>query len=466
MRILIGNHIDDSIRLRNDMRAWTQRVLWFARNGDLLILPDHPDEQFLHYATALTGVDPDTLRFHVPPQGRFNHRLFDARSLTDPKFLEEITTSSNKVSEVFALWPSAHVAQFTMALGLSDRLPGANFFSQGGGELVNNKTCFRALATGCGVPIADGAVCHNAIEAVDAMARLLNGTGAVVVKQAHNGAGVGNQIVIRREGLDAGHVGARHIYHLGLGKEEIEAYWRQRWDWASAGGRFSVVIEEFQPEATSLYSEYYVDDTGVTPTEAGILFYVHRRLSHQIVPLRNVHVDEGTREQLVALGAQLAEIYRKVGYRGYLSADAVLDRNRQVLFTEVNAQVSGSLHIYDVIAHQIVNTSVQPERSVVEYHVPPTWRVADFDDFLNVARQLGCLYDPGNRTGIIVSMPVIPLEINRAQFVFCIAYDTEIKRQKTFQQLDDHFARIPASTIGPEAVGLGNTLTQEQGENV
>lgn len=438
------------------MRAWTQRIFWFAREGDLVVVSAQPDEQFLRYATSLTGVDPSTLRIHVPPPGRYDHRLLDPASLTDERFLQDVAADVTEVSEIFTLWPSAQVARFAAALGISDRLPGADFFAQGGGELVNNKSYFRALAAGCGVPISPGAVCRSVEEAVSATATLLTRTGAVVVKQAHNGAGVGNQIILRRDDLESGHVGARHIHRLGAGDGEIEEYWAQRWDWASANGRFAVVVEEFRPGAMSVYSEHYIDDAGVRPTETGILLYVNRRLSHQIVPLR--HVDDETHHRLVAMGSKLAEAYRAVGYRGHLSADAIVDANGDVIFTEVNAQVSGSLHIYDVIAHRIVDTSAEPQRSVVEHHVPPNWAVADFDDFVGAVEELGCAYDPDNRTGVIVSMPIIPLQPNRAQFLFCIAYGTDEQWQSIYQRLEDRFATIPESSYTEtEHIGVPQT---------
>ncbi|MGH3859740.1 MAG: hypothetical protein ACRDSQ_09060, partial [Actinokineospora sp.] len=232
-------------------------------------------------------------------------------------------------------------------------------------------------------------------------------------------------------------------------------YWNDRWDWASAQNRFPVVIEEFAPDAVSVYSEHYAADDGAWPTETGTLLYVGRRLSHQVVPLRGV--DDNVRAQLLAGGTRLAETYRAFGYRGYLSADAVVTTSGQVVFTEVNAQVSGSLHIYQVIAHRIVDTAATPERSVVEYHVPPTWAVPDFDAFLSAVDELGCGYDPATRTGVIVSMPVIPLEVNRAQFVFCIAYATDADRQAVWDRLDAWFAAVPADAFSAsDHIGVPN----------
>ncbi len=328
---------------------------------------------------------------------------------------------------------------------MEDRFPGAGFFAQSGGELSNNKATFRALAAGAGVPIPAGAVCRSEREAVSATAALLVRTGAVMVKQAHNGAGVGNQLVVQDASLASDHVGARHIHHLDSDtRGAIVAYWKERWAWASARSRFPVIVEEFAPDAVSVYSEHYVADDGTRPTEMGTLLYVGRRLSHQIVPLRGV--DEEVRAQLLQGGTRLAETYRALGYRGYLSADAIITADGRMVFTEVNAQASGSLHIYQVIAHSIVDTAAAPERSVVEYHVPPTWAVSDFDAFLAAVNELGYAYDPATRTGVIVSMPLIPLEAGRAQFVFCIAYTTDADRQAVWDALDKRFATIPAGT--------------------
>ncbi|WP_131770572.1 hypothetical protein [Candidatus Protofrankia californiensis] len=464
MRILIGNHIDPIIRNRGDLRAWTQRVLWFAREGDLVVLCDEPDRQFLTYATSYTGVNPTNLRVLVPPGGRHGGWLLDPESLTGTEFVQAVRDAlgdggPEQVEEIFALWPSAHVSRFAAALGIEERFPGAGFFAQGGGEVGNNKATFRALAAGAGVPIPSGAVCRSEHEAADATAALLARTGAVMVKQAHNGAGVGNQLVVRDVSLASDHVGARHIHHLGSDAPgTIVAYWRERWAWASAHGRFPVVVEEFAPDAVSVYSEHYVADDGTRPTEMGRLLYVGRRLSHQIVPLRGV--DEEARAQLLQGGARLAEIYRALGYRGYLSADAIITVDGHVVFTEVNAQVSGSLHIYQVIAHSIVDTAAAPERSVVEYHVPPTWAVPDFDAFLTAVNEIGCAYDPAARTGVIVSMPVIPLEPGRAQFVFCIAYAAEADRQAVREALDKRFAAVPAGTYAAsDHVGVPASLT-------
>lgn len=462
MRILIGNHIDPSIRARGDMRAWTQRLFWFARPGDLLILCCEPDTAFVDYALAHTGVKREELTVLAAPAGAYGETLLDPASLTVPAFVEQVRAAlgpdgAGAVSEVFALWPSAAVARLADVLGVADRFPGAAFFGQGGGEIGNNKANFRALAAAAGVPILPGRICRSRTEAIEATGALLERSpcGAVVVKQAHNGAGVGNQLLVRDAEMAVDHVGARHLHHLAPGPEGIAAYWAERWPWASGEGRWPVVVEEFAPGADTVYSEHYASDAGTRAAETGRLLYVGRRLSHQVVPLDGV--TEPVRTALLDGGTRLAEAYRSMGYRGHLSADALLLLGGAVVFTEVNAQVSGSLHIYQSIAHGIVDIAAAPVRQVVEYHVPPTWAVPGFAAFLAALDELGLTYDPATRTGVIVSMPAIPLEAGApAQFVFCIAYDPAEGHAGAFDRLDARFATMPASTYdASQHVGTG-----------
>ncbi|MER6567011.1 peptide ligase PGM1-related protein [Streptomyces sp. NPDC001093] len=454
MRILVGNHIDPSIRERGDMRAWTQRLFWFARPGDLLILCCEPEGAFLDYVLGYTGVKHRELTVLVAPAGTWRNTLLDPASLTAPEFVETVRAALDAaggpdgVSEVFALWPSASVSRFAAALGIADRFPGAAFFAQGGGEIGNNKANFRALAAAAGVPILPGRVCRSRAEAADATRELLASSrcGAVVVKQAHNGAGVGNQLLVRDPQLAVDHVGARHLHHLAPGADGITAYWDQRWMWASGDGRWPVVIETFAPGADAVYSEHYAADTGTWPTEMGRLLYVGRRLSHQVVPLDRV--SDQVRAALLDGGTRMAEAYRAFGYRGHLSADALVLPDQSMVFTEVNAQVSGSLHIYQQIARRIVDVAAIPPRQVVEYHVPPTWAVPDFDTFLAALDEAGLAYDPVTRTGVIVSMPAIPLAPGApVQFVFCIAYDPAIGYDDAFARLAERFQTLPAAAV-------------------
>lgn len=445
MRIIIANHIDPAIRDRHDLRAWTQRALWGARDGDLVVLCAPPDPHFLRYATALTGTDPNRVHLVVTPPGKFGGRLLDPQMLTHPDTLDQVRAhlaehgGPNAVEEIWALWPSASVARFATALGLSEKLPGCDFLAQGGGELVNNKAAFRMLAAAAGVPVAAGTVVRDPDEAAAATLTLLQGSGAVVVKQAHNGAGVGNELLVTDPTLATGHAGARHLHHLGRTDlpAAAAAYWRDRWTWASADGRFPVVLEEFVPGAFTVYCEQHLTETGIQPTERGELRYTDRRLSHESVPLRDLPA--AVEEQLLDGSGRLARTYRAVGYRGRISTDAIVRPDGRLLFTEVNAQVSGSWHIYEVFAHHIVHANETPERTVTESHIPPEWTVPDGATFHRALAELGLGYDPATRSGVIVSMPIVDHPSLGAQFTFSTVHASPADRAAIWHALEDRF---------------------------
>ena len=72
-RLLVGNSANEELVGAHGKRSanwWAHRLLWFVRDGDVIVAPGPPDEAFLTYVTSLTGVAPDSLRLIVPPPGR------------------------------------------------------------------------------------------------------------------------------------------------------------------------------------------------------------------------------------------------------------------------------------------------------------------------------------------------------------------------------------------------------------
>lgn len=434
MRILIANHVDASLLLQADQRAFVQRIFWFVRNHDLVILPAPVDADFLAYVTDLTGVDARTLKIHITGPGRFNHRLFDPDTLTDEALLSAVATDALAVTEIFALWPSAQVAEFAALLGLSNALPGAAFFAQQGDELANNKGNFRAFAAAIGVPITDGAVCRTKEHAQSTLQRLLD-KGAVMVKQVHNHAGNGNELVFIDDHVagHAGTIGTRKLHSPA----EAQEYLDERWDWASVNNSFPVVIERFQPGSRTIYAEFQATDDGVSFSATGSLGYTSGRLVEETIPLRDV--DTGVLAHLVHHGSRLAALYQSFGYRGCLSADALVDDAGNLVFTEMNARVGASLHLYERIGYQIVDVWRRPERSVVQYVTGTQWKIPSMTAFLNASKEMGLAYDPATRKGVLVTMPMAG-KANRGGFLFCVSYEEESEARVAYKRLGERFA--------------------------
>jgi hypothetical protein len=434
MRILIANHVDASLLLQADQRAFVQRIFWFVRDNDIVVLPAPVDEDFLAYVTNLTGVDAGTLKIHVTAAGRYEHRLFDPDTLSNEALLSAVAADAIGVTEIFSLWPSAQVVEFAELLGLTHALPGAAFFAQQGDELANNKGNFRAFAAAIGVPITEGAVCRTKEHAESTLRRLLD-KSAVMVKQAHNHAGNGNELVVI-DGDVTGHAGAIGIKRLQA-PADAGKYFDERWEWASVSSSFPVVIERFQPGSRTIYAEFHATDTGVSISATGSLGYASGRLVEETIPLRGVNADVYAR--LVHHGSRLAHLYQSFGYRGCLSADALVDEEGNLVFTEMNARVGASLHLYERIGYQIVDVWRTPERSVVQYVTGKQWRIPSLSAFLNATREMGLAYEPVTRKGVIVTMPMAG-PANCGGFLFCVSYEDESEAKSTYQLLEERFA--------------------------
>jgi biotin carboxylase len=433
MRILIANHVEASLLMQADQRAFVQRIFWFARDHDLVILPSPPDQDFLAHVASLTGLDSATLKIHNTAAGAFEQRLFDPETLLDETLLRDVAADAGKVSEIFALWPSPQVAEFAARLGLSHVLPGAAFFAQQGGELANNKGNFRAFATAVGMPVAEGAVCRTREHAVSTLRRLL-AAGPVMVKQAHNHAGNGNELVVLDEHDigSAGAIGMRRLRAAG----DAGTYFEQRWEWASAGNCFPVIVERFQEGSRTVYAEFRASDAGVAFSATGALGYKDGKLVEETIPLRGVSPDVHAR--LVHHGSRLAQLYQSFGYRGCLSADAVVNPGGDLLFTEMNARVGASLHLYEVIGFRIVDVWRAPQRSVVQYVTGADWRIPSLPAFLKAARELGLAYDTATRKGVIVTMAMAGPAFHGG-FLFCVAYEDEGEARNAFRRLEERF---------------------------
>ena len=434
MRILIANHVDASLLMQADQRAFVQRIFWFARDHDAVILPSPPDLDFLAYVTSLTGVDPATLKLHVTPPGCFGHRLFDPQTLEDEGLLRAVAPDAGGASEVFSLWPSAQVADFAARLGIANAMPGAAFFAQQGDELANSKANFRAFAAAAGVPIAEGAVCRTREHAASVLRRLL-ASGAVMVKQSHNHAGNGNELVAVDDQAigSAGAMGMRKLRTA----DDAREYFDERWEWASACNCFPVVVERFQPGSRTVYAEFLATDAGVRFSATGALGYRDGMLVEETIPLRTVSPDAHAR--LVHHGSRLAQLYQSFGYRGCLSADAVVNAKGDLLFTEMNARVGASYHLYDAIGYRIVDVWRHPQRSVVQYVTGPHWKIPGLKAFLDIARELGLSYDLATRKGVMVTMPMAGTAY-QGGFLFCVVYEDESEARDTYMRLERSFA--------------------------
>ncbi|KJY34072.1 peptide ligase PGM1-related protein [Streptomyces sp. NRRL S-495] len=398
-RVLIGNDFSEDVRTDRGWTGWwVQRIAWFAEDGDVLVLPVRPEEEFLDYVTSLTGVRRESLTVVVPPAHAGSEGTLSPARLADPEFVEalELAVGEREVTHLSALWPDAAVARLAAALGLRDAMPGHGFVDQAGGVMVNSKSAFRTVAGGAGVPMPEGAVLVSPQVAEEAIMDLLGG-GPVMVKHDFLSGGRGNEILTTGESFRP--IGARRVITVA-GREDVRSYLRERWEWLTAGGRGRPVAERYVRDSSAFFSEFLLTEEGVELTGDGELLSAPYAVG-QIMPSQGLEPE--VLDRIVTGGRRLAEALHAIGYRGVLGPDAIVTPDREVLFTEYNGRVTGSTHIYGRIGGIVVGEGFGKDRIILERVWPEGWATTSFAAALAAVESAGLRYDPGTRTGIVLT---------------------------------------------------------------
>ncbi|MCQ4083498.1 peptide ligase PGM1-related protein [Streptomyces sp. RB6PN25] len=399
-RILVGNDFSEDVR---DDRGWTgwwvQRLVWFARDGDVLVLPTAPQADFVAYVTGLTGTDPASLAFVAPPATPGTEGALTPERLADPKCAAAIADAvgDREVVHLSALWPDPAVARLARSLGVERAMPGHGFVAQAGGMLTNSKSMFRAVAGGVGAAVPPGQVCTGREVAEQAILDLLAGGEPVVVKHDFLSGGHGNEILAA--GRPVRPIGARRVVTVH-GRADVRGYLEDRWEWLTAQGRGRPVVERYVPDSSAFFAEYLVDDDGPRLAGTGELLSAPYAVG-QVMPAPGLEPE--VYAALIDGAERLARGLYAIGYRGVVCPDAIVTPEREVLFTEFNGRVTGSTHIYGVIGETVVGPGYGKDRIILERVWPEGWSTPSFATTLARLTEAGLAYTPQNRTGVVLT---------------------------------------------------------------
>lgn len=433
--LLIGNSrtedmVGDLTRLSAQAREaaayGAHRMLWWARAGDVLLLPTPPGDAFTAYVTGLTGTPRESLTVLTPPPGRLGDGLLTPDRLADGVLHETLRATLRETLRAMSREPSdpstdpttgpsgdpstdpsavppalrilpiyadAAVAGLARRLGAEAALPGHAFHAQGGSALVNSKAAFRAVAAGAGVPIAPGTVLAEPGEAARAIGALLGEGHCAIVKQEFSGGGQGNEILAPAPGVEP--AGAPRTVVLS-GRAAVEAYVADRWPWLTEGGRHRLAVERYYVGAVPVYAEFDVGDHAVDLVGTGEML-TDSVVVGEIVPAETTLPADAVAE-LITVGRQLCEAYRALGYRGTISADAYRTAEGEIRFCEANGRITGSTHLHTVMAARLVGPELRPRRVLLSGECPaPALPVA-----VAALDAAGLAFDPATGTGVVI----------------------------------------------------------------
>jgi hypothetical protein len=414
-----------------------QRLLWFARDGDVVVVPRMPGDAALDYIATLTGTRRSTLRFVVPDSGAFGTDILSRDRLLSRSCLDGVRAALNgrTADAIVAMCGDAAVATLARDLGITAALPGYGLAAAGGIGLINAKSMFRAIAGGLGAPMPPGWLGDSQAEACGFISEELAAGHCVIVKQDLQSGGKGNVVLSPVPHIRA--AGARMPAIVLPGADDVSAYLDERWDWLTDGGRHSIVIERYFTDAVPIFAEFFVDDTGMrltghgemlmTPTYAGV-----------ITP--SPRLDPALAADFIETARRLCVPFQAMGYRGTASVDAVLTGGHRIWFSEINCRMGGSSHVHSAIGARVVGPAHRGQRLLLERD---GWHVPSFREAVHRLEAAGLAYDPETRLGVILTCDVVPANGTVKCCVVAEDFDAASKYERLLDGIFSRCGELP-----------------------
>lgn len=326
------------------------RLLWLAQVGDVVILPRAPSLEFVEYIKKLSGIDFSAVRFVVPEQISNSRASITGEILLSCDVLAQVrealaTTDATKW-HLLPYYFTPAVGRFGREIAQDFSLSQPPFNSEGGAELLNQKTVFRKIAAGIGVPFALGTVVNGFDELLSAVELLLDYTGTVIIKQDRSGGGEGNYAITSTE--YGQFKGVSKVLPL-LNFSTAEAS-RMVINELATKGNEALTVEVYYGTTIVVYSEYHLDKyRSVDYLNHGVM---------RMWPLWSGFEIPGSmpakaQSDFIHQSTKLAMLANELGYRGHLNIDAVVTDAGDVIFTEINGRTGGCTHVHIVAQHLI-----------------------------------------------------------------------------------------------------------------
>lgn len=404
-RLLIANDCPEQIFGHNaefskGMAIWALRLLWHIEDDDIVVLPVEPETGYLEYITDLIGIRYDSLRIVVAPPGSADNLSADRIKNVELRNAVIKALAGRRLELILPLTPDAAVVMLARSLDAESCVPGAAFASQGGGVLANSKAAFRAIAAGAGVPIPAGSVINNPRDAEAIIADMILGHGfAVIVKKDFGQGCRGNEVLSHVNGVmpNGGRRGLVLPDHAA-----IKAYIAENWNWLANGGYHRVVVERYFPDSVAIFAEFSLTDRGVKFAGLGEMLAAPIADGQVIPP---VGVSPTTVAEIVDGGYRLSAAMHAIGYRGTLSADAIVTPDAAVLFSEYNGRITGSTHIYSTIGARIVGKDWMRRRVLLERR---GWTASSFQAAVDMLKDSGLAFNCETRSGVVLTGTFFP----------------------------------------------------------
>jgi hypothetical protein len=392
-----GRDLSGEQRAMAAMSAW--RNIWFARPGDVVVMPLQVHPEFLEYIGETMGFDPEKLTVVTPETSGLNVILTDELLLSS-RIVDVVRArvALGGAWTVDPLYCTVGIAELAGLLGLGAST-GHAFASQRGVDLLNRKTHFRQLAAGLALPIADGSLAHDPESLNSAICRHLGRTGTVILKKDNGAAGAGNVTLTKHdERVLAGTRETRKVdANLAAVAHELWAELTDSWNPL-------VVVEAYHAATHRFYLEYRIHEDGTASFLASgtIRARTDDNPAAKELIWMGLEVPAALPSSVAAHALSHATRFvlmcSHIGYRGPLNIDAIVSKEGDLIFNEVNARWGGGSVLHDV-AERLLGKSYGNSYVVASLRNVPA---RAFSEAVQILRQQGLQFNPRTREGIVV----------------------------------------------------------------
>ncbi|GAA4539557.1 preATP grasp domain-containing protein [Amycolatopsis samaneae] len=402
------------------------RLLWAARPGDIVVVPQPLNPELHRYVFELLNIAPDSVQVVVPPPGRFGTDVLSADRLLGSDFREQLKehVKAANTGQVTPFYFDSTIAELAGELGIGASTRGFSFVDQNGASLLNSKSVFRAIAAGIGAPLADGSVVTDKNEATARIWSFLDTGRCVIVKQDFHVGGFGNEIL--GTGPDIQAIGASRVVPVGSW-EELREHVDRHWHHYTNNGRNKVIVEHYSPDSVPLYAEAEVTDSGTAILNSGEM---------RMAPVFDGFVIPGKettpaqRAEFLEAVTLLCEPVRAMGYRGLINIDGIVTPEGNTLLTEFNGRLGGSTHLHE-IGSRLLGPGYAGRRVIATRN---HWPAPSFGEALERLRTHDIAFDHDTGSGVVITCDHSRLE--RA-VEYCVIADDVAHSEKLEQLMAD-----------------------------
>jgi hypothetical protein len=355
-KIIVGNVDNESMLgdrsfLSYEFKCGTamaaSRLAWIAEEGDIVVLPVTPTTEMQAYIDSIKGRGTGSITFIQPEWGDLEFSPLTQDILLSPELIGKIKSAMIKSSEwvVVPYMFDKTITALAHELSISEGDSAVRYLAEGGGELLNDKALFRAMAANKGTNLALGQRCNSLTQLSSAFTQLIAVTGALIIKQDKNSSADGNAIVSTKPlHSSQGSSVVEYIDRANLA-EAATNIWR-RLSYASSA---TLIVEVYYDVEKVLYMEFYADQTQRKPV---FLNWGEQRME----PLFRGFVIPpelpGYQAATFTSGAtDLARMCVDMGFQGLMDVDGIVTSDGEVIFNEINARVGGCSHLHVISEH-------------------------------------------------------------------------------------------------------------------